>query len=128
MVDTISTYLWPGQTQFGFGAVGRIGQEVRALHANSVFILTDPGIVSARLNEPIVDSLEAAKLPYTLYDQIPANPDIGSVDAATAVFRDSGADAIVAVGGGSVLEASATMHRSWARMSGPSRWRMRCRQ
>jgi alcohol dehydrogenase class IV len=106
MTDNISTYVWPGQTHFGFGAAGLAGQEVRALQANSVFILTDPGCISARLLEPIVDSLEAAKLLYIIYDKIPANPDIASVDAATEAFRESGADVIIAVGGGSVLDAA----------------------
>jgi alcohol dehydrogenase class IV len=106
MTDNISTYVWPGQTHFGFGAAGMAGQEVQALQANSVFVLTDPGIISAQLLEPVTSSLEAAKLIYIIYDEVPANPDIASVDAATAAFRDSGADVIVAVGGGSVLDAA----------------------
>ena len=91
MAESISTYLWPGPTHFGFGAVGQVGQEARALRANSVFILTDPGIISARLLEPVIDSLDATRLPYTCYAKIPANPDIGSVDAATAA---TGMDAL----------------------------------
>jgi alcohol dehydrogenase class IV len=106
MAGNISTYIWPGPTHFGFGAAGLAAQEVRSLQAKSVFILTDPGIISARLLKPVTSSLEAAKLSYTIYDKVPANPDIGSVDAAVATFRQSGGDVIAAIGGGSVLDAA----------------------
>lgn len=106
MTENISTYVWPGHTHFGYGAAKMVGQEAQALRTTNVFIATDPGILSAGLLEPIIESLEAVGSPYTVYDKIPANPDIDSVDAATAAFRDIGAKAIVAVGGGSVLDAA----------------------
>jgi alcohol dehydrogenase class IV len=106
MTANISTYVWPGQTYFGFGAAKLVGQEARALGAKSAFILSDPGVIAARLLEPVMESLMAADLAITTNDKIPPNPDIDSVDAATAAFRESGADVIIAVGGGSVLDAA----------------------
>jgi hypothetical protein len=58
MTDNISTTVWPGPTHFGFGAAGMAGQEVRTLKADNVFILTDPGIISARLLEPVTSTPE----------------------------------------------------------------------
>lgn len=106
MTANISTYVWPGQTYFGFGAAKIAGQEARALRTKKAFILSDPGVIGAKLLEPVIESLEEADLVSSIYDKIPPNPDIDSVDAATAAFRASGADIIVAVGGGSVLDAA----------------------
>jgi alcohol dehydrogenase class IV len=51
-------------------------------------------------------SLQAAGLAYNLYDQVVPNPDTESVDAAVAAFRESKADCIVAIGGGSGLDTA----------------------
>lgn len=114
MIDDISTYLWPGQTHFGYGAVELAGQEAAARRAAHVFLLTDPGIIAAGLLKPILASLEAAGIQATIYDRVPANPDVASVDAAGRAFYESvpngrperAATMVVAVGGGSVLDAA----------------------
>ena len=106
MTANISTYVWPGQTHFGFGAAAMAGSEVKTLVGESVFIMTDPGIVAAQLLDPITSSLEDVGLSFDINDQTPSDPDILSVDAAAKAFRESGAELILAVGGGSVLDAA----------------------
>jgi alcohol dehydrogenase class IV len=106
MKPSISTYLWPGQTHFGFDAAGLAGQEAKALPAKSVFILADPGIILVGLLEPVCESLKAVGIAYTIYDKVIPNPDTESVDAAGAAFRESGADLIIGVGGGSGLDTA----------------------
>ena len=49
MTSPISTYLWPGQTHFGFGAAGLVGQHAGSDQATRAFIITDPGIIAAEL-------------------------------------------------------------------------------
>jgi alcohol dehydrogenase class IV len=56
-MDSISTYIWPGQVHFGPGAAGLAGREAKALDGRSVFIVADPGVVAAGLLEPITTSL-----------------------------------------------------------------------
>ena len=104
--SSISTYMWPGQVQLGFGAAERVGQEARALQASHVFVIADLGVIAAGLLEPVVASLKAAGLSYLVYDQVVPNPDAASVDAATGIFRESKADLIVGVGGGSSLDTA----------------------
>jgi alcohol dehydrogenase class IV len=101
-----SYYIWPGQVHFGFGAARRIGQEAKAEGAVNVFVIADPGVVAAGLLDPILQSLAAAGLAHVLYTDVVPNPDTGSVDAAAAVFRESAADLIVGVGGGSGLDTA----------------------
>jgi alcohol dehydrogenase class IV len=102
----ISHYIWPGQVKFGFGAAEQTGPEAKALHAGHVFVIADPGVVSAGLTEPVVASLKAARLSYNLYDKVVPNPDTESVDTAVAAFRASHSDCIVAIGGGSGLDTA----------------------
>lgn len=106
MKPTISSYVWPGQTHFGFGAAALIGQEAKALGGTRVFIIADPGVVAAGLLQAITPALEAAGLPYTVYDKVVPNPSVESVDTAAAAFRTSSADLIVGMGGGSGMDTA----------------------
>jgi len=105
-MTTTSYYIWPGQVHFGFGAARRAGQEAKAEGATNIFVLADPGVVAAGLLAPVTESLAAAGLAYVVYTQVVPNPDTGSVDAAVAAFRESQADAIVGIGGGSGLDTA----------------------
>lgn len=106
MVQGIANYVWPGQTHFGFGAALLVGQQAKALRATAAFIITDPGCRTAGLLEPVIDSLQAAGITTTIFDQIPGNPTIASVDAAAFAFRECGANIVIGLGGGSALDAA----------------------
>lgn len=102
----IANYVWPGQIYLGAGAAAQAGSQAQALHATHVFLLADPGVVSAGLTQSVTAALESAGLPYTLYDKVVPNPDVPSVDAAGAAYRASGADLIIGMGGGSGLDTA----------------------
>jgi alcohol dehydrogenase len=106
MESSISTYIWPGQVHFGFGAAERVADEVRAHCARYVFVIADPGVVAAGLVESLVAPLNAAEISFEIYDQVVPNPDTESVDAAAEAFRSSGADLIIGIGGGSGLDTA----------------------
>lgn len=103
---TMSSYIWPGQIHLGHGAAARVGTEARADGATHVFVIADPGVAAAGLLAPVLASLVAAELPHTLYTEVVPNPSAESVDAAAAAYRDSGADLIIGVGGGSGLDTA----------------------
>jgi alcohol dehydrogenase class IV len=105
-MTTPSYYIWPGQVHIGFGAVARVGQEARDDAARHVFIVADPNVAAAGLLKPVTDSLAAAGVAFTTYDRVMPNPDIPSVDAASAAYRAAQADMIVALGGGSALDTA----------------------
>lgn len=106
MEKQISHYLWPGQTYFGFGVVERLGDEAKRLGAAGVFIITDPGVAATGLLEPITAAVDKAGVAYTVHAEAEANPSMESVHEATAVFRESGAQVIIGVGGGSPLDTA----------------------
>lgn len=103
---SIATYYWPGQVHAGFGAAGLLAENVAKQGATAVFLITDAGVRQAGLLNAIESSLAAANIAVTLTDQIPGNPDVASVDKAAAAYRASNAQLIVAVGGGSVIDAA----------------------
>jgi len=106
-MTTVATYYWPGQTQFGYGAANLVGSEAKNLGtAKKVFVVTDAGIVAAGLLQPMLESLAAAQLDIELFDQTPPNPTTTAVDTAAAQFQDSGAELIIALGGGSAIDAA----------------------
>lgn len=106
MASSISTYIWPGQVHFGFGAVERVTEAVKAHSAKYVFVIADPGVVATGLVESITAPLSAADLPFEIYDQVVQNPATDSVDAAVGAFRACGADLIIGIGGGSGLDTA----------------------
>lgn len=99
-------YIWPGQVHLGFGAASLVGREAKAEGARNAFVLADPGVVAAGLLAPVTRALSEAGLAYLLYEHVVPNPDAPSVDAAVAAFRESEADLIVGVGGGSALDTA----------------------
>lgn len=116
-----SYYIWPGQVHFGSGVAGRVGEEARGEGARHVFVIADPGVVAAGLLAPVTASLAAAEVAYTVYDRVVPNPDAGSVDAAARAFRDSAADLIIGVGGGSGLDTAKAVRLV---VSGPAEGRV----
>ena len=102
----VSHYLWPGETIVGFDTAELVAQHVSSREATAVFLITDPGVVAAGLLDPVVTTLEKAGLAATIYDAVEANPSIASIHAATTSFRESGAEAIVGLGGGSSLDTA----------------------
>ena len=102
---SVATYLWPGQTQFGYGAADLIGEAAKKLGAaNKVFVVSDAGIVAAGLLQGVLASLAGVNLDVILFDQTPPNPTTTAVDAAAAQFRASGSELIIALGGGSTID------------------------
>jgi alcohol dehydrogenase class IV len=97
-------YLWPGQTHFGAGAAARVGAEARAQGARHAFLLADPGVMAAGVCASVIASLADAGLAHTLHTGVVPNPSVESVDEAAAHYHACGADAVVAVGGGSAID------------------------
>ncbi len=102
----MQTYLFPGQVVIGTGAVTTVAAQVKALGGRHAFVIADPGILAAGLLEPVIQSFRQAGLAYTVDNGVVPNPDTESVDRMVSVFRRSGADLILGVGGGSALDTA----------------------
>ncbi len=91
---------------FGRGAREVLPEEIRARGFQKVLLVTDEALRTAGVTEHIVHILEGAAIPYTIFDDIKPNPTIKNVQDGLAACKASGADVIVAVGGGSVIDTA----------------------
>ena len=90
----------------GKGAIGEIPNELNARGYKHAFVCSDPDLVKFGVTKKVTDLLDAAKFPYTLYSDIKPNPTIENVQHGVAAYKASGADSIVAIGGGSSMDTA----------------------
>jgi aldehyde dehydrogenase (NAD+) len=100
----LTVFTCPTQIYAGHGMIMAAQKAVVDLGCRRAFVMTDPGVKKAGLAELVVNSL--GNFFVGMYDQTPADPDLEAVDAATELARQSKADCIVSVGGGSVIDAA----------------------
>ena len=90
----------------GKGAINEIPTIIKARGFEKAFVCTDPDLVKFGVSAKVTDLLEAAGVAYEMFSEIKANPTIENVQAGVAAFKASGADCIVAIGGGSAMDTA----------------------
>ena len=90
----------------GAGAVKEIVTEANAWGFTKAFVASDPDLVKFGVTAKVTDLLDEANLPYEVYSNIQPNPPIENVTAGVEAFKASGADFIIAIGGGSSMDTS----------------------
>ncbi len=90
----------------GSGAIREIANEVKNRGFSKGFVCTDPDLLKFGVSKKVTDVLDAAGLPYEIYSDIKANPTIQNVQHGVEAFKASGADYIVAIGGGSSMDTA----------------------
>jgi len=90
----------------GKGAIQEIVPEIRRGGWKKIFVATDPGLLQAGVTQKVTALLDEAGIAYDVYSDIKPNPTIQNVQSGVAAFKASGADAIVAVGGGSAMDTA----------------------
>ncbi len=91
---------------FGEGAIKEIVTEVKSRGLKKLMIATDPDLVKFKVVDKVTTLLDQAGIKYEVYDHIKANPTIQNVQEGVAFCKKCGADALVAVGGGSSIDTS----------------------
>ena len=102
----ISFQLLGTSVLLGAGTAQEVGQTFQAAGGKKVLIVTDSGVVKAGLLQPIKKSLAEAKIPYEIFDRVEPNPSDRTVMEGVQLFKKTGCDVILGVGGGSPLDAS----------------------
>jgi 4-hydroxybutyrate dehydrogenase len=92
------------QIQFEFGAVKLLKQECERVGITRPLIVTDPGVKAAGILQKALDALPGMKV--TVFDQTPSNPTEAAVRAAAELYKSSGCDGLIAVGGGSAIDCA----------------------
>lgn len=90
----------------GKGAINEIANEITARGFKKAFVCSDPDLIKFNVTSKVLAVLDKAGIPYEVYSNIKPNPTIQNVQTGVETFKKSGADCIVAVGGGSSIDTS----------------------
>ena len=90
----------------GKGAIQEIANEVKAHGFQKAFVCSDPDLIKFGVTAKVLAVLDAAGLAYEVYSNIKANPTIENVQSGVEAFKKSGADYIIAIGGGSSMDTA----------------------
>ena len=95
-----------GTSYHGAGAIAEIANEAKAHAFKKAFVCSDPDLIKFNVTSKVTDVLEKEGLEYEIYSDIKANPTIQNVQNGVAAFKKSGADYIIAIGGGSSMDTA----------------------
>ena len=90
----------------GKGAIAEVPGEITRRGYKKAFVASDPDLVKFGVTTKVTDLLDEAGIAWELFSDIKANPTIKNVQDGVAAFKASGADCIVAVGGGSAMDTA----------------------
>jgi len=90
----------------GAGAIKEIATEVKGRGFKKAFVCSDPDLIKFGVTKKVTDVLDNAEIDYEIYSEIKPNPTIENVQTGVKAFKDSGADCIIAIGGGSSMDTA----------------------
>ena len=102
----IISYFLPPRIEFGTGAIANLGNHVESFDKKKPLVATDAGVVRAGILSKAVELLESTQIEYTVFDEIEPNPTDLIVLKGLEVYRAEACDLVIAIGGGSVMDAA----------------------
>lgn len=99
-------YFCPVKIIAGHEELEKIPNVLSRLRASRPMILTDKGVAAAGLVDTLLGAVEGNVKVGTVEDDVPADSDVSAVNLLATAYRENSCDAIVAVGGGSVLDTA----------------------
>ena len=90
----------------GKGAIQEIATEVKGRGFKKCFVCSDPYLLKFGVTKKVTDVLDNASIDYEIYSQIKPNPTVENVQTGVKAFKNSGADCIIAIGGGSSMDTA----------------------
>jgi len=101
----ISKFVTP-EIIFGTGSLNQVGECCSRLGSSRVFLVADPGVMNFGWVEKAIAFLKEAGLNYQLWTDFSANPRDYEVEEGALLYTNTGCDAVMAVGGGSAIDAA----------------------
>ncbi|WP_320973734.1 iron-containing alcohol dehydrogenase [Dysgonomonas capnocytophagoides] len=90
----------------GNHACREVGTEVMARHCHKAFLVSDRGVVACGLIDEAITSMKEKEVDYVLFDEVPSDPPSSIVDRGSKLMKLENCDCVVAIGGGSVMDAA----------------------
>lgn len=105
VVSKMMPYRKPELLQ-GENSLNQLPARILQDHINRVLLVTDKGLMSTGFVTQLIDSLEAASISVTLYDETVPNPTIENIETAHQLYKDHHCQGIIAFGGGSPMDCA----------------------
>lgn len=106
MTAHLSSFTVPTRIVCGPGARHRVAEELASLGADHVLIVADGTLAQTGLLDDVVRALQSAGVTFTLFAEIVAEPGTGVVERALTLLQEERCEGLVALGGGSVIDAA----------------------
>ena len=91
---------------FGPGAREVLPKEIARLGLHKAFVVTDKDLIKYGVADKVLSVLKSAGIPYEIFSEIKQNPTVFNVKTGVKAFAESGADFILAIGGGSSIDSA----------------------
>ena len=101
----LTEWSFPTRIVFGEGAIQRLPEKLAAMGCKRPLVVTDRGVAASGLVDRLAAVLQAAEVGYAIFDGVQPNPVLDDIVGGAKAFRGSGCDGIVALGGGSPMDA-----------------------
>ena len=99
--EQVYGFFIPSVTLIGIGASKQIPDKIKALGGSKPLLVTDKGVVAVGICKQVTDLLDAANMPYVVYDETVPNPTDKNVEDGVAIYKKNGCDSLITLGGGS---------------------------
>ncbi len=106
MNSEITELFQPAHTLIGQGSINEIPRFMKSAGVHKALVITDGGLVKIGTVKLVTDVLDRNNVPYSVYDRVEPNPSVRIVNEAAEAFKSSGADFLVAIGGGSPIDVA----------------------
>lgn len=100
----VNRFVLNGISYHGKGAIEEIPGIIKAKGFKKAFIASDPDLVKFGVTKKVTDLLDANGMDYVIYSEIKPNPTIENVKDGVAAYKESGADYMITIGGGSSMD------------------------
>jgi alcohol dehydrogenase class IV len=105
MQEFNANWNYPTNIKVGAGRIKELPELCRSLAMRSPLVFTDPGLAGLPMIEQVMKLLQESGLQPGLFSSIKSNPTGENVDQGVAYYRQQGHDGLIAIGGGSALDA-----------------------
>lgn len=91
---------------FGAGARKELPEVLNRMGLKKALVCSDKGLIKVGTTKMVTDVLDETSFPYEIYSEIKPNPTVTNVKQGIDAFKASGADCIIAIGGGSSMDTA----------------------
>ena len=102
----INRFILNEVSYFGPGAREVLPKEITRLELHKAFVATDKDLIKYGVADKVLSVLKSAGIPYEVFSEIKQNPTVFNVKTGVKAFAESGADFILAIGGGSSIDTA----------------------